>query len=600
MAAPKPRTMRISRIRIQNFRNFKVLDLSLSRNTVVVGENKIGKTNLIHALRLVLDPSLPDSARQLRDEDFWDGLLRPVARDHKITVSIDLTDFEDDENQVAVLGEHLVEPEPMTARLTYVFQCLEDIEGQPTKESDYEFYLYGGDRRENTLRFDIRRRLPLDLLPALRDAEGDIGNWRRSPLRPLLDAVGGRINRDELIALAASINAATDAAAKNEEIQRLVGAINTRVSEMVGSVHAVETALGFSPNDPERLLRALRLYIDSGRREIGAASLGSANVLYLTLKALGLDQSVAEEQRYHTFLAIEEPEAHLHPHLQRLVYRDLLRSSGERSDAAPITVILTTHSPHIVSVAPLDSIVLLRKTHDGRSSEGVSTAELELDAAVVTDLERYLDVTRGEMLFAKGVLLVEGEAERYLVPALAKANGIDFDELGITVCSVAGTNFLPYVELLSERGLCLPVAVITDGDPEDDGRKRGDARIIRLIKDVFARADCVERTNTQLLEMANRSGFFVGDHTCEIDLFRSGAHDEIGQTLADLAPGATSERRALTWKANPDALDNVRFLKDIETIGKGRFAQRLSTRLAAGQWPLYIRSAVTYVRDRCR
>ena len=77
---------------------------------------------------------------------------------------------------------------------------------------------------------------------------------------------------------------------------------------------------------------------------------------------------------------------------------------------------------------------------NGRPSNtvGASTAELAFDADDVVDLEVYLDVTRGEMLFAKGVVLVEGEAEVFIVPALAKARGVDLDELGITVCSVAG------------------------------------------------------------------------------------------------------------------------------------------------------------------
>ena len=569
------------------------------RNTVIVGENKIGKTNLLHAIRLVLDPSLPDSARHLRDEDFWDGLPRPLAPERNITVAVDLTDFEADEDQVALLAEHLVEPEPMTARLTYVFQPLETLEGRPAI-SDYEFILYGGHRPENRLGFDIRRRLPLDLLPALRDAEGDIGSWRRSPLRPLLDAVGGRIDRQELMTLAEDITAATAAAARNQEVRGLVDAINQRARTMVGPSHAVETALGFSANDPERLLRALRLFIDAGRREIGAASLGSANVLYLTLKALELDQSVAAGQRNHTFLAIEEPEAHLHPHVQRLVYRDFLRSATDRDDSWPVTVILTTHSPHIVSVAPLNSLVVLRKTPDGASSEGVSTAALQFTPEVVADLERYLDVTRGEMLFAKGVLLVEGEAERFLLPALAKANGIDFDELGISVCSVAGTNFYPYMELLGEHGLRLPVAVLTDGDPAEDGTQRGEDRVLRLLQTLVASHDLTTLPRTQQLELARTRGLFVGAHTCETDLFRSGAHHEIAETLRELAPGGAARARAQAWGTAPHTLAPVRMLQDITRIRKGRFAQRLSTRVTAGHWPNYMREAVEYVRTRCR
>lgn len=81
--------MRISRVEISNFRNFQHLDVLLCEYAVIVGENKIGKSNLLHALRLVLDPSLADSGRQLRDEDFWDGLPRPLARNGKIASPAD-------------------------------------------------------------------------------------------------------------------------------------------------------------------------------------------------------------------------------------------------------------------------------------------------------------------------------------------------------------------------------------------------------------------------------------------------------------------------------------------------------------------------------
>ena len=70
--------MRLSRIKIKNFRNFKRLRVDLGQHAVILGENKVGKTNLLFALRLILDPSLPDSARKLRLDDFWDGLARPL------------------------------------------------------------------------------------------------------------------------------------------------------------------------------------------------------------------------------------------------------------------------------------------------------------------------------------------------------------------------------------------------------------------------------------------------------------------------------------------------------------------------------------------
>ena len=179
--------MRISRIQIEKFRNFDKLDVALGENAVIVGENKIGKSNLLFALRLVLDPSLPDSARKLREGDFWDGLARPLSEDDRITIAVDLSDFEDDANQLAVLGDHIVEPAPMVARLTYVWQPLPGLDDGPKKDSDYEFLVYGGDRPEDRLTYRVRQRIPMDVMPALRDCEGDLARWSRSPLRPLLD-----------------------------------------------------------------------------------------------------------------------------------------------------------------------------------------------------------------------------------------------------------------------------------------------------------------------------------------------------------------------------------------------------------------------------
>src|SRR5262249_17295902 len=150
----------------------------------------------------------------------------------------------------------------------------------------------------------------------------------------------------------------------------------------------------------------------------------------------------------------------------------------------------------------------------------------------------------GEMLFAKGVLLVEGEAELFIVPALAKERGVDVDELGVTVCSVGGTNFAPYVELLGANGLKLPFAVITDGDPAAGGARAGDGRAIGLVRKLVPAAQLAGLTNAQLLVRARQEGLFVGTITCEPDLFAAGAHVPIGQTLVELAAGPTARQRA--------------------------------------------------------
>jgi len=634
--------MKIHRIQIKNFRNFKEFDVPLGEQVVIAGENKIGKTNLLHALRLVLDPSLPDSARQLQRTDFWDGLGNTLTKEDSIEISVELADFEDDEDLMAVLAEHLIQPEPMISRLTYVFQPLSTMKGDPKSDADYEFYMYGGDRQDNRAGYEVRRRIPLDVLHALRDAERDLATWSRSPLRPLLDEATKNVDRDELKTIADNVLSATEAVldvpkAKDSSetgddaeaepsqgepedegseeklgkkpIRRLAKQIATRLEDMVGVSQALDTTLGFSPTDPDRLLRAIRLFIDGGERGIGDASLGSANLLYLTLKSIELDQLAKLGLRDHTFLAIEEPEAHLHPHLQRLVYRDFLRrrphqeaGSEEDADARRYqTIVLTTHSPHIISVAPLRSIVLLKYASDTSHTEGASAARIDLSETEVEDIERYLDVNRGEVLFARGVILVEGPAEEYLVPVLGKLLGYDFDELGISVCSVSGVSFLPYVRLLGTDGFRIPFAVLTDFDPKKDGKSLGSPRVIKLLEEVMEREEYEASSDSdELLKHAPDFGFFLNNHTLEIDLFQAGCHESMCNTLIELTENNAARERAEGWRDDPSTLDRERFLKDIEAIGKGRYAQRLASHIDTECCPPYIEEAIKYVAAKCR
>ena len=595
--------MYLSRIQVKNFRNFHDLDVRLGRASVVVGENNVGKSNLLFALRLILDPRLSDSSRMLREEDFWAGLNEPVKNREVIEVAIEFQDFQKEQSIFAVLQPYCI-PGPVTdtARLTYRFRPKPSLLKKPQLAiGDYEFVVFGGTDEKNRVDFDTRRWIPIEVLQALRDAETDLAAWRNSPLKPLVERL--RLPETTLEAVAAQIDAATSQLLSDNNVQQLTQDIHNRLSQMVGRLLRIDPSLGFTATVPERLTRSLRMFGDGpAQRPVAELSLGVDNVLYLLLLAIELERKEAAAERATTILAIEEPEAHLHPYLQRLVFRDFLRRESP--------VLLTTHSPHIASVAPLSSIVLLRNNQNGQGSKGRSTLEAGLLDQEVDDLQRYMDATRAEVLFAQGVILVEGAAELFLIPAVAEDMGTTLDEYGLTVCSVHGTDFAPYAKLLGPNGLDIPFVVLTDGDwytaRSGEELSRGLRRIVSVAR-AKGHPDPMEldemfnqRQWEELRDAGKQIGVFVGDRTLEVDLFDSWHGPEMVESLVELGVSTRREKTLreladLDTKLSDD--EAVSLLRAVEQIGKGRVAQRLASKIDAKRFPTYITDGIRRITE---
>ncbi|NRA85000.1 MAG: AAA family ATPase [Gammaproteobacteria bacterium] len=580
--------MHISRVKIENFRNFQSFEINTNRNMVIVGENKVGKSNFLFALRLILDPSLSELERFLNIDDFWDGLGANKIGS-TIKISIDIDNINSSETMLSVLADGLVNVATHTARITYEFRPRDGIEN-PTI-NDYEYNTYLGNNPENFIPRSFRRCLQMELFHALRDCERELKNSNRSPIRVFLDDVSENLTEQQRITIASGFEQSQSALDAVPSIDSIAVNINTMLETIVGSKHVSQVSLKLAPQDVNKLVRSLQLLIDSGLRTISQASTGSSNILFLTLKLLNLQHSIKQGDQEFTFLAIEEPEAHLHPHVQRLLFDYFYKSE------ANLNTILTTHSPHIASSAPLSSLIVFKEHLVGAvtSTSGYSLANSALSDNDIEDMSRYLTVTRGEMLFARGVILVEGDSEEFLIPELANKLGYELDKKGISICSVAGTNFSPYVKFLNSIGT--PFTIITDRDPLNLPVPLGITRIDKLLELIIPAYRADVNPEATIILAGQTQGIFTNTQTLETELINSPVLKLI---VCDILLEEHGDRLRVgpiieSWRNNQTPVDMPALLRYIQEIGKGRFAKRLSNRLPDGHCPQYIISSFEYI-----
>jgi putative ATP-dependent endonuclease of OLD family len=502
--------MHISKLQLVNYRNFARADVHFKRGiNTIIGENASGKTNLFRAIRLLLDDTMLRSARHLEETDFHRG-LGGAWRGHWIIISLEFEDVSQDEaiQSLFLHGAGNIDGEAI-GKATYnlIFRPkaairaklgeLEDGDHARVSEilgsvslDDYETIFTG----KSTANFAdpavyealvgsfVEARFPEELEPpeiggripgimsitkevsftfvqALRDVVADFQNNRTNPLLTLLRGKSGEISTTTMEPITELVRTLNTAIVALPEVDSIRSDIRETITDAAGETYspstlAIRSAL---PDDADRLFQSLRLFVgesdDGYEGAIHELSLGGANLIYLTLKLLEFKYQTAKHA-FANFLLIEEPEAHIHTHIQKTLF--------DRLNYPETQVIYSTHSTHISEVSNVRNVNILGRV-DGRCEVFQPAAGL-LDGEV-RSIQRYLDAVRSNLLFAKSVVLVEGDAEEILVPALVKkVLGVSLDELGISLINIRSTGFKNVAVLFNDARIRKRCAIVTDLD----------------------------------------------------------------------------------------------------------------------------------------
>lgn len=271
----------ISRVKIKNFRNFKDININLSHKQVIIGENNVGKTNLLRAIQLILDPKLNDEDRYLNETDFYDEIIDPMKHGETIEIMIEIQGYEHNKSVVSMLADATISDDPPTLRLTYLFY--------PSPENrEYTYIIFQGDKHEIQFTHTHRKFLNIKLINAIRDVEKDMRNSRRSPINHLLKEY--EFDKNELESIGEKLKNQSKEILSIDEIIDLENKINKRFNNSFGNTSFSKVALETIDVDPNRILNTLKLVIgDYKQRPTSETSLGINNILFISLILLSLE-----------------------------------------------------------------------------------------------------------------------------------------------------------------------------------------------------------------------------------------------------------------------------------------------------------------------
>jgi putative ATP-dependent endonuclease of the OLD family len=333
---------------------------------------------------------------------------------------------------------------------------------------------------------DLREYLRSTYLRPLRDAERELRSGRRSRLSRILGALPVMASQaaPAQSGQPATLRDTMNQADMDVEGNRAVEAIQNNVNEsyledlsFAGDPLAATIGLG-AKGSFDQLLERLELYLSPppGQRVRLTRGLGYNNLLFMAAELLLL-QSHPDQV---PFLLLEEPEAHLHPQHQTLFMQVLERKVAPIAagkDGQQVQTLLSTHSPQLAAGADLDAMVMVLDHKVFPLAKGMTKLEVD-DYAF---LRRFLDATKANLFFARGVVIVEGDGENILLPALAAKMGRPFGKHGVSIVNVGHRGLFRYSRIfqrIDHSTIPVPVALLPDRDipPDAAGQLVGKRR----------------------------------------------------------------------------------------------------------------------------
>ena len=441
---------------------------------------------------------------------------------------------------------------------------------------------------------DVQDHISVVFIDALRDAASELGK-PKNPIRRIIESVESLIKESELNTIKSEIVQLNKSISEVEQVELVGRKINEKLLDMIGMVYSPEIILQSGLKDDINSLSRYLFMKPSKQNDIDSLGLGHLNMIYMALKIV--EYEVNRTRELINIMIIEEPEAHIHTHIQRTLF-DKLKVTKDYTQ-----IITTTHSTHLAEVSEVKNINILKSIGSNsismQPSQGLDEfgkKNLQLKNLKLSDcIERYLDSKRSVLLFSKGVVLVEGDGEEILIPNLIKnALGVSLDEMGIGLVNVGSVSFEYIASLFSEERIKRTCAIVTDEDiqiVETDSKlykaeaeKRGKSRKKKLA-DLYGTNPWVES--------------FFAPHTLEVDFALADARansDYISEVVElNYVDTNTIKRHKENLKQGTDAACANTILTLARDMGKGWYATTLSNYIdIAVTVPQYILGAIAF------